>query len=106
MLDLIGKYVLIRAKGAGVFTGTLSELDIEKAIVVLSNARRIWYWDGAASLSELAQRGTSKPALCKFPVEVSRVTVFNVLEVIEVSEEAEKSIKDVPIWTAKTAKAA
>jgi len=27
--------------------------------VTLSNARRLWYWEGSASLSELAQYGTA-----------------------------------------------
>ena len=52
-------YVIVRTYSAGVFAGYLeSRVDRE---AVLRNARRIWYWDGAASLSQLAMEGTKKP---------------------------------------------
>ena len=64
------------------------------------NARRLWYWDGAASLSELAMRGTKKPKQCKFPVAVDRVVLLGVIEVLDVTAQAEASISAVPEWTA------
>ena len=98
---MIGKYVIVRAERAGVFAGTLvkQEGDNEDRIT-LTNARRLWYWDGSASLSQLAKFGTSKPNDCKFPAEVDRVQLLRVFEIIECSKEGEKSIKDVPIWSA------
>ena len=66
--------------------------------VVLENARRIWYWSGAASLSQLAMEGTSDPANCKFPCEVSSVYLFQAIEIIDVTEKAIESIKAVPVW--------
>jgi hypothetical protein len=60
-----GDYVIVRTYSAGVFAGTLRERNGKE--VTLHNARRIWYWAGAASLSQLAQSGTSKPNQCKFP---------------------------------------
>jgi hypothetical protein len=66
----------------------------------LRNARRLWYWAGAASLSELAQRGTSNPSRCKFPIAVDGIEVSEIIEVLPVSEQAEKSINSVPVWTA------
>jgi hypothetical protein len=90
------KYVLIRTYSAGVFVGYLkSKKDGE---VVLLNARRIWYWDGANSLSELANEGVSKPQNCKFPAEVNEITLLNVIEIIPVTEKAKKNISEVPIW--------
>ena len=62
------------------------------------NARRIWQWFGAASLSQLATTGTSQPEKCKFPCEVSRITLLQVIEILEVTDEAMKSIVSVPIW--------
>ena len=67
------KYVIARTYSAGVFAGFLFRRNGKEA--VLKNARRIWYWKGAASLSELAVRGTSKPSECKFPVAVPEVTL-------------------------------
>jgi hypothetical protein len=92
----LGEYVLVRTYSAGVFAGTLKRKVGNE--VELHNARRIWYWKGAASLSQLAEEGTSLPSECKFPVEVLKVLLIGVIEILKVSDKAEKSIKEVPIW--------
>ncbi len=93
----IGDYVIVRTYSAGVFAGTMVSRDGKE--VVLSNARRIWRWEGAATLSELAHRGTSKPNECKFPIEVSEILLTEVIEILSVSETAQQSIKEVPVWS-------
>lgn len=92
------KYVIVRTYSAGVFAGTLESRVGKEA--VLSNARRIWYWDGAASLSQLAQEGTSKPGTCKFAVEVDEVTLTEAIEILSVTEAARESIASVKRWRA------
>lgn len=87
---------IVRANGAGVFFGEIKEKDGDR--VVMTNARRLWYWNGAASLSQLAQTGTSFPNKCKFPVAVDEVEIFNVIEILSVTEEAAKTIDSVKIW--------
>jgi len=89
-------YVIVRTYSAGVFAGYIVSRNGQE--VVMKNARRLWYWDGAASLSQLAMEGTSKPENCKFPCEVERVELLNVIEILNTTEKAEKSIKEVPIW--------
>lgn len=89
---------IVRSTNAGVFFGEIEARDGDT--VTMTNARRIWFWDGAASLSELAQRGTSKPSKCKFPVAVDRITVFGVCEILDVTDEAAASLDAVKIWTA------
>ena len=89
-------YVVIRTYSAGVFAGYLKERDGKEA--TLLNARRLWYWSGAASLSQLAVDGVSKPDNCKFPTEVAKLDVTEVIEVISVTEKARLSIKEVKIW--------
>ena len=92
----VGKYVIVRTYSAGVFAGELvSRKDRE---VVLRNARRLWYWSGAASLSQMAVDGTKDPAKCKFPCEVPRVELLEAIEILDVTKEAEQSIKEVPVW--------
>lgn len=94
------RYVIVRASSAGVFAGTL-ESRTESAAgtnVVLTNARRLWYWSGAASLSQLAVDGTTRPAQCKFPVEVARHEVLGVCEILDVTDVARASIAAVPVW--------
>lgn len=90
------KYVLVRTYSAGVFAGELESKN--GRAVTLVNARRIWYWEGAASLSQLAMEGTSKIENCKFPCEVTRVELLEVIEILDVTEKAKASIKEVPIW--------
>ena len=94
----VGDYVICRTYSAGVFAGTLKSRNGQE--VVLTDARRLWYWDGAASLSELSVSGTKKPKNCKFPVAVPEVTLLQAIELLPVSEEAQKSIEGVPVWTA------
>lgn len=90
------KYVIVRTYSAGVFAENLESRNGQE--VVLKNARRLWYWDGAASLSQLATDGTSKPENCKFPCEVSSVELLQAIEILDVTEKAEKSIKAVVVW--------
>jgi hypothetical protein len=90
------RYVIVRTYSAGVFAGNLESRNGKE--VVLLNARRIWYWSGAASLSQLAMEGTKKPNACKFPCEVNRVELLEAIEILDVTEDAEKSIKGVPVW--------
>ena len=90
-------YVIARTYSAGVFAGTLESMKGQEAQI--SKARRIWYWKGAASLSQLAQFGTSAPSECKFPCEVDKVLLTQVIEVLSVTPQARKSIASVPIWT-------
>jgi hypothetical protein len=91
------QYVIARTYSAGVFAGYLFRRNGKEA--VLKQARRIWYWEGAASLSELAVRGTSKPDKCKFPVAVSEVTLTEVIEIIPTTKEGQSSIEGVSVWS-------
>ena len=90
------KRVIVRTYSAGVFAGELvSRVGRE---VVMKNARRLWYWSGAASLSQLAVTGTSDPANCKFPVPVPRVELLEVIEILDMTPQAWASIEAVPVW--------
>jgi hypothetical protein len=89
-------YVIVRTTNAGAFAGYLTTPIDRK--VALTEARRLWFWSGAASLSELAKKGPANPELCKFPVAVD-VTLLEVIEVIDASEGGE-AIRAVPVWTA------
>lgn len=89
-------YVIVRTYSAGVFAGYLkSRKDKE---VILLKARRLWYWDGAASLSQLAMEGVSKPENCKFPCEVDKVELLEAIEILDTTKEAQESINNVKVW--------
>jgi len=90
------KRKIVRTYSAGVFFGEIVKRKGMEA--VLKNARRIWYWSGAASLSQLAMEGTKDPANCKFPCAVDRVELTQVIEILDVTKEAAASIDAVPVW--------
>jgi hypothetical protein len=93
------KYVIVRTYAMGVFAGELDPSSTE-TLKILKNARRIWYWAGAASLSQLATDGTKKPKECKFPCEVARVELTSPqgFEILDVTDKARESIAGVPVW--------
>lgn len=89
-------YVIVRTNSAGVFAGYLKSRNGKE--VELTHARRLWYWKGAASLSQLSIDGVSCPNECKFPEEVPYVLLTEAIEILPVSEKAKKSIEGVPVW--------
>lgn len=89
-------WVVIRSRDAGVFFARL--VKEENGRVELENSRRIYYWDGAATLSQLAMEGVKKVSNCKFPEELPSQIVLGVCEIIPATEAAVKSIQSVPVW--------
>ncbi len=92
------EYCIVRTYSASPFAGYLKSESGKE--VELINARRIWYWSGAASLSQLAVDGTNDPGNCRFPCEVPTIKLTEVIELIPCSEKARISIYEVPIWGA------
>jgi len=92
------KYVIVRCRDAGVHAGEyVSHLGSE---VVLTNSRRIWYWQGAASLSEIAVHGCSMPSECKISVPVPKITLTDACEIIECEPAGETFLREVVAWIA------
>ena len=90
------EYVMCRTYSAGVFAGYLEQREGQE--VTLRQARRIWQWAGASSLSQLATDGTSNPNGCKFPKEVDKVLLLQAIEIIPITEKAKQSIAEVKEW--------
>ena len=93
----MSNFVIVRTFSAGVFAGYFESRNGRE--VVLTAARRLWYWAGAASLSQMAMTGTTSPAECKFPIAVDRV-LLEAIEILDCTEAARISIEGVPVWTA------
>lgn len=96
MKKFMNKKVIVRGDRSGVFFGTLVEKDGSE--ITLKNCRRIWYWDGAASISQLAAEGTKKPDECKFTVSVNNIIILDAIEIIPCTEMAINSIEGVKEW--------
>jgi hypothetical protein len=90
------EYKIIRTYSAGVFAGYVESRNGKEAVI--RKARRLWYWEGAASLSQLAVDGVSIPENCKFPCEVDKIELLEVIEVLSVTEKSKKSIAGVKVW--------
>lgn len=90
------QYCIIRCDLAGVFAGTLKERNGRE--VTLTNARRLWRWYGALTISDLAVEGTTEPDRCRFTLEVPEITLLEAIEIVPCSAKAEKSIREVPVW--------
>ena len=88
--------VIIRTEKAGVFFGNIKERNGQEAII--TNCRRLWYWSGAASLSQLAVEGTSNPKDCKFTMVVEEMVVLGIIEIIPCTQKAVDSINSVAVW--------
>ena len=78
-----GKFVLIRTYSAGVHFGTLEKKEGQE--VTLSNARRLWSWSGALSLSEVAMKGVDIKN-SKISVPVDEIILTQAIEIIKVSK--------------------
>jgi hypothetical protein len=91
-------YQIVRTYSAGVFAGYVASRNGQE--VVMKKARRLWYWVGAASLSQLAEEGSSNPKECKFPCEVNTITLTQAVELLDVTAKAKANIASVPVWKA------
>ena len=90
------EYCIVRTYSAGVFAGYVESREGKEAVI--RQARRLWSWAGAASLSQLAMEGTSKPSDCKFPCAVDKIIVTEAIEIIPCTEKGMKSICEVKVW--------
>ena len=93
------EYCIVRTYSAGVFAGYVEKREGKE--ITIRKVRRIWYWDGANSLSQLAVDGTLKPENCKFACEVDTIIVTEAIEIIPCTEKARKSIMEVEEWKLK-----
>lgn len=90
---MIGKYVIVRCKDAGVHAGVLEKHEGREA--VLTEARRLWYWKPLEGkfLSAVSVYGLGKESKVGMP-EI-RTHLTEDCEIIECSREAEKSVRGI-----------
>lgn len=91
------KKVIVRGDRSGVFFGTLVERNGRE--VKLANCRRLWYWDGAASIHQLAVDGVTNPNGCKFTMFVDEIEILDIIEIIPCTEKAIKIIENINVWS-------
>ena len=94
--SMIGRKVIARGKNSGVLFGTLVEQ--EGQVVALENARKIYYWDGACAIEQIAKDGVTNPRSCKITVSVDESTMLDCNQLIPCTEKASKCIESVSVW--------
>ena len=87
---------IVRYDREGVFYGEIEERNGRE--IKMRNARCLWYWDGAATLLQLAVEGTTSPGNCKFTMTVDSLEVLDAIEIIPCTDRAIKSIEAVKEW--------
>lgn len=87
---------IVRCDRAGVFYGEIEERNGRE--IKMRNVRNLWYWDGAATLLQLAAEGTTKPKECKFTMTIDSLEVLDAIEIIPCTAKAIKSIEGVKEW--------
>lgn len=93
--ELIGKKIIARIDRAGVFHGTLDYIDNE--IIRLKDTRRIYYWNGALSVTDMAAKGLTGGRI-SIPVTTVEFMSDKIVEINECSDEATKSIEAIKPW--------
>lgn len=96
MEKIMNQKVIIRGDRSGVFFGTITRKEGQE--VTLEKCRRLWYWDGAASISQLATDGTKNADGCKFTVTVDRIVILDAIEIVPCTGKAVRSIERVAEW--------
>ena len=98
MTNNINKKCIIRTNRAGVYFGVLADYSSETRTAEIHNCRNLWYWDGAATLMQLATEGVKKPQDCKFTVTVKQIQVEEVIAILPCTPKAISSIESVEAW--------
>lgn len=90
------RYVIVRCRDAGVHAGEYVRHQGRE--VELRDSRRIWYWTGAASLSQLSQSGAKDGS--RIAVAVPRIVLTEACEIIDCSAAGEAWIRGAKPWVA------
>ena len=90
-----GKITLVRTQSAGVHFGTVKKRKGKE--VTLVNARRLWSWSGACSLSQVAVDGVNLNK-SKISVTVSEIILTEAIELIAMHDKAAKQMMEAEPW--------
>ena len=90
------KYFIVRTDRAGVFFGQIKERSADE--VTMTNVRKLFYWDGACAVEELATNGTKRPQACKFTIAIPEMVIADPIQIIPCTDKAIESINGVKVW--------
>lgn len=90
------KFYIVRTNRAGVFFGKIKEASHEE--VTMTDVRKLWHWDGACAVEQIALEGVKKPNNCNFTVVISEMTVMDPIQIILCTDEAAGILSKVAVW--------
>lgn len=90
------QYYIVRTNRAGVFFGKVKDRNSEE--IIMTDVQKLWYWEGACAVEQLAIDGTSKPGKCKFTVVVPEMIIAEPIQIIPCTEKAVESLSGVAVW--------
>jgi len=90
------QYYIVRGDRSGVFFGQVTARSGQE--VELRNVRKIWYWNGACAVEQLAVGGVEYPSECKLTVVVPEMVVTDAIQIIPCSDRAAKILSEVKVW--------
>ena len=96
-INMDNKYYIIRGDRSGVFFGQIAGRSGQE--VKLRNVRKLWLWDGACAVEQLAVDGVTQPCHdCKFTVVVPEMVVTDAIQILPCSNKAAKILGEVKAW--------
>lgn len=96
--NLINRFCVIRTHSAGVHFGTVAETSADGTAVRLTNARRVHYWEGAASLSQMASEGIKNPEESRVSVALGEIILTGVIEYLPCTAISAVNLQKQPVW--------
>ena len=96
--SMFKKHVIVRADRAGVFFGILKSK--KNDVVVMTNVRKIWYWNGANAIEQIALDGIREQNKkdCKLTVIIDEMEINGVIQVIPATQKCIDSLNSIAIW--------
>lgn len=91
-MTMLNQNVLVRTHSAGVHYGTLFAREGKE--VTLTNARRLWHWRGAFTLSAVATKGVKEGSIISETVPMILLT--EAIEIILLTDQAAQNLMNFP----------
>lgn len=88
-------YYIVRADRAGVFFGQIKSKTADS--VVMTDVRKIHYWDGAAAVEQISQDGVSQSS-SRLTVTIREMEIANPIQIIPCTEKATDNLKTCKEW--------
>lgn len=93
--EILNKKCVVRSYNAGVYYGTVTEVNGETVRMV--NVRNIWYWEGANCLADIAANGVGRGS--QVSRAVSSMVVNHCCQIIPCEETAIQNLDNISIWS-------